>query len=199
MNKVTWIGAVPHMSATISIPTAMMYDTPGSAPQPSGPPIRGVEDHRFFNVFGVGSSVFAATGTSVNGRIGIVWFEVSTAGAIVQQGSIASANFDALFPTIAADATGNVAIGYSKVSATEFASVYVASRQAADPPGTLGAPVVLAAGNSGYQCSTNPVGWGTYSSTVVDPSNPLVLWTFQEYAHSSTACQWSTRWVSFSL
>ena len=199
MNKVTWTGAVPQMSATMTIPTAMMYDTPGSAPQPSGPPIRGVEDHRLFNVFGTGSSVFTATGSNINGRIGIVWFEVSAAGAIVQQGTIASPNYDALFPTIAADANRNVAIGFTKVSASEFASSYVAVRLSADAPGTLRAPVLLASGNAAYQCSANPVGWGTYSSTVVDPSAPLVLWTFQEYAHSSTSCQWSTRWVSFSL
>jgi hypothetical protein len=32
-----------------------------------------------------------------------------------------------------------------------------------------------------------------------DPSNPLTLWTYQEYANSATACHWSTRWVAFSL
>jgi len=199
MNQVTWTGAVPQMGATVTIPTAMMYDTPGSAVQPSTPPIKAVEDHRLFNVFGTGSSVYAATGSKINGRIGIVWFEVNASGAIVQQGTIASPDFDALFPTIAADANGNVAIGFTKVSSTEFASVYVAARLAGDPAGTLRAPAVLSPGNASYRCSTDPVGWGTYSSTVVDPSNPLALWTYQEYAHGSTACQWTTRWVEFSL
>ncbi len=199
LQNVTWAGAVPTMSATQTVLTAMTYDTPGSAPQPSEPPIRGAENHRFFNIFGVGSSVFAATGSRVNGRVGIEWFEVNSSGALIQQGVISDPNYDVLFPTIAADANRNVAIGFTKVSATEFASVYVAARLGTDPSGTLRAPMLVAGGTATYKCSVNPVGWGTYSSTVVDPGNALVLWTFQEYGHSSTACRWSTRWVSFSL
>ena len=198
-NKITWSGAVPTMSASQTVLTAMTYDTPGPALQPSGPPIRGAENHRFFNLFGVGTSVFAATGSKMNGRSGIKWFEVNSSGALLQQGAITDPNYDVLFPTVAVDKNRNLAIGYTKVSASEAASVYVSARLGTDPAGTLRAPVLVAPGTTTYKCSTNPVGWGTYSSTVVDPTNPLVLWTFQEYAHSSTACQWTTRWVSFSL
>lgn len=199
LKKITWSGAVPAMSATQSVLTAMTYDTPGSALQPSEPPIRGAENHRLFNVFGFGTSVFAATGSKMNGRSGIQWYEVNSSGALLQQGAITDPNYDVLFPTVAVDANRDVAIGFTKVSTTEFASVYVAARLGTDPAGTLRPPVLVAPGTATYKCSVNPVGWGTYSSTVVDPVNPLVLWTFQEYAHSTTACQWATRWVSFSL
>jgi len=199
LKKVTWSGAVPAMSATQTILTAMTYDTPGSAFQPSQPPIRGAENHRFFNLFGFGTSVFAATGSKMNGRSAIEWYEVNSSGALLQQSAISDPNYDVVFPTVAVNANRDLAIGFTKVSATEFPSVYVAARLGTDPAGTLRAPVLVATGTATYKCSVNPVGWGTYSSTVVDPANPLVLWTFQEYSNSATACQWMTRWVSFSL
>lgn len=36
--------------------------------------------------------------------------------------------------------------------------------------------------------------WGDYTTTVVDPSNPNVFWTFQEYAldNSVTPDNWAT-------
>ena len=199
LNKITWSGAAPIMSATQTVLTAMTYDTPGSALQPSEPPIRGAENHRFFNVFGVGTSVFAATGSKMNGRSGIEWFEVNSSGALLQQGAITDPSYDVLFPTVAVDKNRNLAIGYTKVSANQAASVYVSARLGTDPAGTLRAPALVAPGTAVYKCSANPVGWGTYSSTVLDPANPLVLWTFQEYANSSTPCRWATRWISFSL
>jgi hypothetical protein len=37
----------------------------------------------------------------------------------------------------------------------------------------------------------------TYSTTCVDPSNPRLLWTCQEYANSTVDRQWCTAWVAF--
>jgi hypothetical protein len=38
---------------------------------------------------------------------------------------------------------------------------------------------------TGYDLGDNPEGWGPYSATVVDPTNPNVFWTTQEYATAS--------------
>jgi hypothetical protein len=41
------------------------------------------------------------------------------------------------------------------------------------------------------------IAWGNYSTTCVDPSDPGLLWTCQEYANSTEAGQWCTAWVAF--
>jgi chitodextrinase len=202
MYKLTWSGLVATLSAAQNISTSMSYTTPTSAVQPgSAPAIRGIEDHRLCTVFASGGSVFTCQGNEVNGRIGFFWFEVRVSdGAIIQQAQFADPSYDVLFPSVAVDANGNLGIGFTKTSATEFPSVYVTGRLATDTINTLRTPVLATAGTTGYSCPpTSPVGWGTYSVTVQDPSNPLTLWTYQEYAHSATACQWATRWVAFSL
>jgi hypothetical protein len=175
---------------------------PGDAIQPGGSPaIRGVENHRFFDVFASGGSIFSSQGSQINGRVGLEWFEVRVSdGALVQQGQLADPSYDILFPSLAADSNGNIGIGFTKTSATEFPSVYLSGRLSTDPLNTLMTPVLATAGTAGYSCPPNsPVGWGTYSSTMQDPSNPLTLWTFQEYANTASNCQWATRWVAFSL
>ena|GEM_PF-1467871 len=212
LYKVTWSGnctalSDPSCQSTISaaqsISTSQTYTTPGNAVQPgNAPPIRANEDHRFFTVFVSGGSVFTSHGTEINGRVGFEWFEIRISdGSVLQQAQLADPNADLIFPSLAVDGSGNVGIGYTKTSVAEFPSVYLVGRLATDPPNTLRSPILATAGTSGYACSltTPPVGWGTYTSTMQDPSNPLTLWTYQEYANSATDCQWATRWVAFSL
>ena len=69
-----------------------------------------------------------------------------------------------------------------------------------DPPGSMGAPVLAVPGTTYYRMSgPTPfgLGWGNYSTTCVDPSNPNLLWTCQEYANSPADRQWCTAWVAF--
>ena len=151
-------------------------------------------------MFASGTSLFTALGSEINGRVGLEWFEIQPGnGTLLQSGTLADPTLDILYPTIAADANGNVAIAFTQSSGSEFPSVAVSTRSGNDPPGTLGSPFVLVSGSSSYSCSQNPVGWGTYSTTIVDPSQSLVLWTYQEFGHSSAPGQWSTHWTSFSV
>ena len=56
-------------------------------------------------------------------------------------------------------------------------------------------------GTTAYTCNKGraptTVGWGTYSATVQDGSDPLKLWTLQEYAGSAIPCAWKKRMVVF--
>ena len=45
--------------------------------------------------------------------------------------------------------------------------------------------------------STNAIGWGNYSSTCIDPSDPTLIWTCQEYANSTAEREWCTAWAAF--
>ena len=211
LQKVTWSGSGclalnGSCTATIStaqnIATNFTYTSPVNAVQPgSAQLIRGAEDHRFFDVFASGGNIFGAHGTEINGRIGFEWFEVRISdGAVLQQAEMSDPNADLIFPSVAVDSNGNLGIGYTKTSATEYPSIYLTGRLSTDPINTLRSPVLATAGTAGYACNLHdPTGWGTYSSTVRDPSNPLTLWTYQEYANNSNNCQWATHWVSFSL
>jgi hypothetical protein len=211
LQQITWSGSgcltaggscSASISAAQNISTNFTYTTPANAVQPgSGQAIRGAEDHRFFDVFASGGSIFAAHGTEIGSRIGFEWFEVRISdGTVLQQAQLSDPNADLIFPSVAVDSNGNLGIGYTKTSASEFPSVYLTGRLSTDPANTLRTPMLATAGTAAYACNlNNPVGWGTYSSTVQDPSNPLTLWTYQEYANNGNNCQWATHWVAFTL
>jgi hypothetical protein len=98
------------------------------------------------------------------------------------------------------DANGNTGMGCTRTSAKEYPSVCVMMHAANDPPGTM-RPAVLAAKGTTVFSSTRKskygLAWGNYNSTCVDPSDPTVLWPYQEYAASSAPSQWTTCWVAF--
>lgn len=200
LAKVTWSGTTATISPTQTISTSLTYTMPVSAVQPSAPLIRGVEDHRTWTTVQANGNLYTAVGSELGSRIGFHWFEVRVSdGAVLQSGTLADPSYDAMFPTVAIDGNGSLGIGFTKTSASEFPSVYVTGRLATDAPGTLRPPVLATAGTATYSCTMTPVGWGTYSSTVVDPSAPGTMWTYQEYGASATACAWTTRWVAFQI
>ena len=106
-------------------------------------------------------------------------------------------------PSLAVDGQGNLGLGCTRTSAKEFPSVYVMMRAAGDPPGTLRAPVLAVAGTTYLRApqsyTTNATGWGNYSTTCVDPLDPLLLWTCQEYANSAVEREWCTAWTAFQF
>lgn len=182
------VGETAKISTTQDIRTNLFYTTPGNAVQPGSlsPAIKGREDHRLLDLIVSNGSVFGVIGTEINNRVGADWFEVRIEdGAVLQQSTIADSTYDVLFPTVAIDSKGNMAIGFTKTSASEYPSVYVAAREAIDPPGKLETPELAAAGTSAYACPTglgttwlghifridtnNPVGWGTFCSQASNP------------------------------
>jgi len=108
-------------------------------------------------------------------------------GAIQQRGRIddaSGATFYA-YPSIAVNANSDVLIGYSRFSASQYASANYSFRQSCNAANTLQSDAVLKAGEGPYYkigVSSQKNRWGDYSSTVVDPANDLDMWTIQEYA-----------------
>jgi hypothetical protein len=122
------------------------------------------------------------------------WWQFLPDGTVQQFGRIedpSGAQFFA-FPTIAANASNDVLIGYSRFSAEQSASANYAYRFATDPPNSLRHDTVLHAGEGLYLKTDGTVNrWGDYSATCVDPVNDLTMWTIQEYASTN---RWSTWW-----
>ena len=121
-------------------------------------------------------------------------------GALLQEGFVDDPDCDYLVPSLAVDANGNVGLGCTRTSAEEYPSVCVMMHAANDPPNTMRPAVLAAKGTtifSSNRKSKYGLAWGNYNSTCVDPSDPTVLWTYQEYATSSTSSEWTTCWVAF--
>lgn len=201
-NKITWSGTVASIDASNTVATSFTYTTPGNGTQlGNSVAIKGLESHRVFSVSEFGGNVFIVHNSLIGSHDGVQWFEVRASDeTLLQSGTITDPNADFIFPTLDVDAMGNLGISYTKVDASEYPSIYVSSRLLADASGTLSNPILVSSGTASYTCgTTNPVGWGTYTTSQQDPSDPYTIWSYQEYGNSATACQWGTRWISFSL
>ncbi|MBX7221532.1 MAG: hypothetical protein K1Y36_16395 [Blastocatellia bacterium] len=98
------------------------------------------------------------------------------------------------YPTLAVNKDNDLLVGYSRFSASQFASANYAFRAGSDPLNTLRDDTVLKEGEDTYfkRFGGEDNRWGDYSSTIVDPVNDTALWTVQEYAGKSN--RWGV-WV----
>jgi hypothetical protein len=104
------------------------------------------------------------------------------------------------YPSIGVNANGDVAIGMSGSSTTEYAGGYYTARRSTDSPGVMQAVATLKTGERPYYKTFGGTEnrWGDFSATVVDPDGNLRFWTVQEYA-ATPDNTWGTWWGSFSL
>jgi hypothetical protein len=212
VNSVTWSGSAATFSSTAtSIPTALVFNSANDAQQPLLPDIRGAEDHRIFSVYSYGGahlylvlasgpciSNCASQGSDVHDLFFLL--DISIPNLTLNQSmKVSSAQDDIIFPSLAVDSQGNVAIAATGVSTVHGASVYEWHRLTTDAAGVVHGPNPLASGTASYSCSRVPVGWGTYSTTATDGGDGTRIWTVQEFSNSSTPCKWSTRVVGFKV
>lgn len=134
-------------------------------------------------------------------RAGIRWYELRKNGSSswnkFQEGTFSPDSLNRWMGSIAMDAGGNIALGYSASSNSVFPSLRVATRSPSDKIGFLSMEFVLQQG-SGSQTS-NPSRWGDYSSMEVDPRDSCTFWYTGEYYPSTTEVGWRTRVVGFKL
>jgi uncharacterized repeat protein (TIGR01451 family) len=138
-------------------------------------------------------------------RGSVQWWQLTTAGAVQQRGLIddpSGATFY-LYPSIAVNSGKDVLIGYSRFSAGQYASANYSFRSSCDAASTLQPDAVLKAGEGPYfkTFGGGSNRWGDFSSTLVDPTNDLDMWTIQEYAATPVAPgtndgngRWGTWW-----
>jgi hypothetical protein len=213
LYKITWAGKKASISEAQSIPLSKTYQSPNGnskqfqAIQPApGSNLRADEGRRTLSVFARGGSVFGcnAAKSKIDSRCGVLWYEVRIRdGALLQEGFVDSPDYDYLTPSLAVDSKGNIGLGCTRTSAKEFPSVYVMMHAATDAAGTMRAPVLAVKGTTYYRSptsgTTNAIAWGNYSSTCIDPEDPTLIWTCQEYCNSSTEREWCTAWACFRL
>jgi len=121
------------------------------------------------------------------------WYEFDLNGwpsggtpTLVQSGDIdLGSGIFTFFPSIWADDAGNAAITFSRSSSSEYISMQMTYRLAADPLGTMRTPIQVAASTS----ADNSGRWGDYSATNSDPAMAGSFWGHHEYRLGS----WRTR------
>jgi hypothetical protein len=157
-----------------------------------------------------GSYEAMVTNQSVEARPAIAgsrWYEIRRTNgtySIYQQGTYAPEDgVHRWMGSIAMDAVGNMALGYSVVDGISvYPGIRYTGRLAGDTLGemTLGEAVVI--DGSGVQRTTNSR-WGDYTSMNIDPTDDCTFWYINEYytlaGQLSSTAGWQTRIGSFRL
>ncbi len=95
--------------------------------------------------------------------------------------------------TIAASGQGHALLAASVAGTSLHANAIVAGRYAAQAPGVLNPPVNATNFTATYNRETtgNDQRWGDYSHTIIDPSDDMTIWTFQQYTNTTNS--WGLR------
>jgi FG-GAP-like repeat len=145
------------------------------------------------------------TDQNCNGPTAVRWYELNVTGGTfpatpVQQQSWTNGG-DGLWrwtPSIAVDADGNTAIGYSTSSNTIFPSIRYAGRLATDSLGNLTQGEAIMTSGGGSQ-THNSGRWGDYSMTTIDPADSMTFWHVNEYYPATSDSSWFTRIGKFNF
>jgi hypothetical protein len=193
-------------------PYTSLSSLPG-VPQADIPSIpNGIDagDTRLLNAVFRNGSLWTTHHVAVGGKIEVAWYQINPAtGGMLSQGRISDPIRWYFYPSIAVNANGDVAVGFSGSSSFEYASAYYTAWRSTDPPGTM-QPSLLKTGVAPYFKAGITFGgsgtenrWGDFSATVVDPTDNLTFWTLQEYAAApalisgNLRSMWGTWWGKF--
>jgi hypothetical protein len=152
---------------------------------------------QYTNVGGVPALWFSHSVLS-NSVTGIRWYEIrnmATTPTVYQQGTYQPDSLFRWMPSLAVDADGNMAVGYSVSSSGMYPAIRYAGRLATDALGTLGQGEATLIAGTGSQ--TSYTRWGDYSAMVLDP-NGCTFWYTTEY-YATTGTNWQTRIASFQF
>ena len=137
-------------------------------------------------------------------RAGIHWFELRDTGTgfdMYQEGVYAgdAANTDSRWMgSIAMDASGNMALGYSVSGSATFPSIRYTGRLDTDPLNGLTQGETSLIAGTGSQTSSY-ARWGDYSMMAVDASDNCTFWFTTEYTATTDYAPWQTRVGSFKF
>ena len=180
----------------------------GGAPQPEGSPALEVLPFPMYtpnyrNFTDHDALVFTHDVDAGGGQIGRRWYEIrsplSATPVIYQQGTFAPDDgVSRWMGSAALDFVGNIAMGYSASSTTQFPSIWYTGRLPGDPLGEMSQGEGTIIEGTGSQQFSNPR-WGDYSSMVTDPSDECTFWYTQEYIQTTGQAPWQTRMGSFKF
>ncbi|HEY6771969.1 MAG TPA: Ig-like domain-containing protein [Solirubrobacterales bacterium] len=222
IRRISNPGGTPSISGNLVVPvppTFVPTATPFAVPAQGTPPVVGLDalDDRLFEAMIGRDPTGAATlwtahnllvnssgvSSSSGNRAGARWYQLGNLDAtpsLVQSGTL----FDDQtvpdprwfwMPSIAMSGQGHASLNASTAGTGRFAQIALSGRLFGPPLSTTDDPVITnLTPTGGYNLgSATPRRWGDYSQTVVDPTDNMSFWTFQEYA--SNQDQWGVRVV----
>ena len=221
IRKVTW---TTPTAATLSDPISVGLGTH----YPVQPTTRGIQpalpeglyspglstgEGRIVNAVVRHGSVWAIAATEIGNRVGAFWVQIDLSTMrLVQHGTLSDPEADVLFPSLNVDAQGNLGIAMTRTSASQALSVYVTGRLRTDPPNTLRPLVKAVEGRYVFFNArtdlTKPgqtVPTSDYATTVVDPSDQTLFWSYQFAATNdclpkdTNTGKFGTAWVAFRV
>lgn len=139
-------------------------------------------------------------GAGNNQPTGIRWYELRGSGmpTLYQDGTVSPDTTTYRFmPSIAQDATGNAAVGYSVSSASVHPGISASWFSLTNPTAPVEFPILV-----GTADEENTYHWGDYASMTVDPVDGCTFWYVNEYFptnETGTAINWHTRIAHFAL
>jgi hypothetical protein len=142
----------------------------------------------------------AGNANPAGNRNGSRWYQIGSltgVPALLQAGTVfsnAAANASSFWiPSMAMSLQGHSILGCSNAGPLQRAEIAMAARFGSDALGTTQPPVVIQTSASNYNVQGGTQRWGDYSNTVVDPSDGMTVWTFQEYCHANNS--WAVRCI----
>jgi hypothetical protein len=214
VRRISDPGGTPSISGnqTVSVPTTFAPTPFSVAAQGTSGGLDALDDRLFeamigrdpngtdtlwtaHNILVNSSGVGSSTGNRAAGR----WYQLGTLDStpsLVQSGTLfdpAAANPRQFWiPSIAMNGQGHASLNASAAGLTHRAEVASSGRLFTDPLGATEPFQITQNSTFGYNLgSAVPRRWGDYSQTVVDPSDNMTFWTFQEYVNANNS--WGVR------
>ncbi|HET6546576.1 MAG TPA: hypothetical protein VFG55_07520, partial [Rhodanobacteraceae bacterium] len=164
----------------------------------------GIADRLMFRLayrnFGDHESLVGNFTVSSGGVSGVRWFELrhvtSAPISVFQQSTYQPDSTWRWLGSVAMDATGNLAVGYSASSASINPQIRYAGRLVSDPINTLAQGEAHLFDGTGSQTGTGSR-WGDYSDLTVDPVDDCTFWYTNEYYATTGQFNWRTRIGNF--
>jgi hypothetical protein len=185
-------GATLSADSPIAVPT---YWNNQNGHEPDGSRTLNSTDFRIGsnNVYQVGNIIWAADSILTSPATGaaaydaIRWYEIDeSTNTLLQSGTISDPHHDYLFPSIAANAAGDVVIGCTATgdsTTSDYPGSWYVTGTTTGGVTTFGTPQVLRNGSSNYSIvASGRNRWGDFSAVSVDPNNPNAFWIADEAA-----------------
>jgi hypothetical protein len=148
-------------------------------------------------IYQVGNLIYAAnTIKNPNQNTSAVhWMVIdTTTGTVLQEGLLTDGTRDLYDPSIAANANGDVVIGYNESGNDLNISSYFAVGSTVGNVLSFYDQILLETSPiNNYAFGSGFTRWGDYSTTMVDPLDPSVFWTIQELATGPLNYLWGTQ------
>jgi hypothetical protein len=177
--------SAPTFDSSDGFITVPAYLPPLTADQPGAKANIDSGDTRFSaNLVLRGGIVWGVQSVFDGGGSALRWFKIDAASnTLLEDGLISDPSLSFYYGSIAVNQFSNVVIGFSGSDSNHYVSTYaVVGQNDGSGNSVFGSPVLLRAGVSDYQRldTGGRNRWGDYSATVLDPTNSMIFWTFQE-------------------